>query len=223
MIIVGLLLVAAGTSTSTPIEPYDCRGEVPQFEDSAELARIVVPKVNFRDDVKGCPESESCIRKGYVVAGDTVVVSKTNAEWVCATFVGDKATSRGYLPANSVRIVPTKSPPKGDWVGVWGYFGNTIQIRETDGGRLHVVGHAIYPVYGPEGEYRWDNEGDFEADLSPDADKLVLTTDEKYGCEVQMQLIAGNLFVSDNSFCGGMNVRFDGVYRKAPDRKRRNR
>ncbi|MCA1633634.1 MAG: hypothetical protein LC802_07935 [Acidobacteria bacterium] len=50
----------------------------------------------------------------------------------------------------------------------------------------------------------------------------VLTVEED-SCRVTLRLVGDYLVASDNSECGGMNVRFDGVYRRKQARARRGR
>lgn len=39
---------------------------------------------------------------------------------------------------------------------------------------------------------------------------------DQYECAAELQWLAGNVVVSDNGHCGGMNVRFDAVYGTRP-------
>jgi hypothetical protein len=49
----------------------------------------------------------------------------------------------------------------------------------------------------------------------PEGNVLVVEDDI---CRATLRLVGDYLVVSDNSDCGGMNVRFDGVYRRRPTR-----
>ncbi len=53
--------------------------------------------------------------------------------------------------------------------------------------------------------------GQVEAQATPRGSQVDFIEDS---CTVHAQLLGDVLVVSDNSECGGMNVRFDGVYRR---------
>jgi hypothetical protein len=68
------------------------------------------------------------------------------------------------------------------------------------------------------------NIGEISAELQPAGDALAFTmgTDEtlafdkgdEYDCRVRLRRLVDYLLITDNGNCGGMNVRFDGVYRR---------
>ncbi len=43
---------------------------------------------------------------------------------------------------------------------------------------------------------------------------VLRVVDEEQGCEVTLTFVGTLLVAHDNGECGGMNVRFDGVYQK---------
>jgi len=181
------------------------------------MATVVVPKVNFRDDDLGCPESAKCVERAYVVAKDALFVAKANEEWACAWFTGKRTEQVGYLPLKSVQVIRSTEPKLTDWSGVWRYDSNEIKIHADKRGRLHLSGLAIYEVYGPDGEFVTANTGEIQEIVRPNGETLAFgDKSDPSNCAGHMQLISGHLIVTDNMYCGGMNVRFDGIYRKRP-------
>ena len=55
--------------------------------------------------------------------------------------------------------------------------------------------------------------GGVEASAAPQGNVLRVV-DEEQGCEVTLTFLGTRLVAHDNDECGGMNVRFDGVYQK---------
>ena len=46
-------------------------------------------------------------------------------------------------------------------------------------------------------------------------DRARYDEDSEHSCKVEFSLVGDTLIASDNGLCGGANVRFDGVYRRA--------
>ena len=183
------------------------------------MATVVAPKANFRQDDVGCPESATCIEKAYVIAKDALLIAKAkaNEDWVCAWFFGKKNEHVGYLPSKSVQVIRSVVPKLSDWSGAWRNEPNEITIRADNRGRLHLSGKAIYEVYDSDGKFITANTGEIDEIAKPSGHALIFGDDSHpYTCAGHMQLVTGHLVVTDNMSCGGLNVRFDGIYRKRP-------
>ena len=206
------------------IEPYSCRnGFFPAFAGAVRHAEVVAnadQPVHFRDDAVGCPEQESCIRRAYLVNGDKLLVGKETDGWACAWYFSSKREFVGWLPAHHVRTDhATPVPTAGDWIGRWHPIagGNSILITQpSPDGPFAVEGEAMWQ--GGLNSYGEPivHVGAFSGHGRPSDDLLKISEgDDEYDCQVTLQHVAGNLVVTDNSRCGGLNVRFDDVYRKS--------
>lgn len=206
------------------VEAYSCRnGFFPAFAGQVQHAEVVAgadQRVHFRDDAVGCPEDESCLRKAYLVDGDKILVGKKADGWACGWYFAAKREFVGWLPANNIDIEASHTPTADDWIGRWVPIagGNSIVIaRPSSGDALAVEGEAIWQGGLNSAGERVVHLGAFAGKGQPAGDLLKIAEgDDDYDCRVTMQYVAGNLVVTDNSHCGGMNVRFDDVYRKAP-------
>lgn len=185
------------------------------------LARVVGAKGSrrayFRGDTNGCPEpGPQCLDRHYLVPGDEVVVSKSLGSWVCAWHQPRKGSEKvGWLYAPQLSFVePDPSPAPEGWVGTWSYYENNLRItRGKRPGALAVEGDAIWRGLG-------DNVhvGAVGAEARPAGNELVLEEEE---CRVVLRLVGRLLVADDNMRCGGFNVSFGGVYRRAAGRPRR--
>lgn len=216
-------LLALPLAPAWAIEPYTCRnGLFPRYEGKIESSVVVAKekeRVNFRSDEAECPDKASCIQKTYLVNGDTLLVSEKHKNWVCAWYFGKKREFVGWLPAKNVKTAtPEKTPTPEDWIGVWKPIAGENQIRiraAKKKGALAVDGDATWMGGETSPGERVIHVGQFEGTASPAGTRLTIgNAAEKYECVVKMQWVSGALVVSDNNFCGGMNVSFGDVYRK---------
>lgn len=220
-----LPLLLSVVQSAHALEPYTCRnGRFPSYEGDISAALVTAPpgsRVHFRNDEEGCPKSDTCVQQTYLVNGDKVLLSHKEEGWACAWYFGKKREFVGWLPKSSLEEVADASAPKQtDWTGRWlPIFGeNVIHIAtHRSSGQLRVEGSANWRGGTTSSGYEIVNWGGFDGLARPHGTRLVIGDPKKeYDCVVRMQLVADSLVVTDNSHCGGMNVRFDDVYRRRP-------
>lgn len=84
-----------------------------------------------------------------------------------------------------------------------------------EAGKLNVTGNAIWNGGKTESGDENVHVGDMEGRMNVKGNKAQLQSDgEPYSCQANFRLVGEYLFVTDNSHCGGANVRFDGVYQR---------
>jgi len=218
-------MMAGPASAYDPDDPKNCNGVDWDDKSAWIVAKVTAkPRVNFikspyDDDFKAesCPaETSACRKNSYLVTGDLVFVGKTNGAFTCIGYQSPQAKKQtwatGWLPSAALTPVARMSPTKpSDWIGTWYHPGGPIEIRQGDGGKLHVEGGITVPTA------RDFHNGEFEAEVTPQNDMLDFVDDgANYGeaCHVQMQRIDAWLLVGDNSGCGGAGVSFQGLYRR---------
>jgi hypothetical protein len=167
-------------------------------------------RVHFFSDEDDCPVYEAkCETKRYLVTGDQLLVSRKYGQWVCGWYQPRKGGETvGWLLADKLVVSePPARPAVADWVGLWKYAGKSLDIRrDASPGLLKVKGHAIWE--GPGADAR---VGGIEVAARPEGNELVLVDEE---CRVTLKLVGDYLVAKDNSECGGVNVRLNGVFRK---------
>ncbi|MEN5014776.1 hypothetical protein ABEH87_00240 [Erwinia sp. Eh17-17] len=207
-------------------EDDSCRnGFFPGYQGEYHQAEIRAGagQVHFYDDMDGCPEKgESCARKAYLVPGNTVLVAQTKPGWSCVWYFAKKRDFTSWIPSASLTAIPTRAVREEDWLGQWlPVEGNNAIVISHHGDKLHVSGSADW--HGGTNSYGEEvvHIGEIDDDATVKANRLTfgIPDSTKYECGGEMLLINGNLVVRDNSNCGGMNVRFDSVYRKVSQTK----
>jgi hypothetical protein len=174
------------------------------------VARVRGARAYFYGEDEGCPGPDAkCRRKAYVVAGNSLVVSRKFGDYVCAWFQPARGYETvGWLRADQLEVPETDaSPPAARWLGEWGLHSNGLTIRRGEkAGELRVEGSAVWHGLG-------DNVhvGEVNASAAPGGNTLTLEDDI---CKITLRLVGDFLVADDNGDCGGVNVTFDGVYRK---------
>lgn len=236
------LLTASPLTGPAMAQTYAERGFCPGVleigvEPQITLMRVAgdQPRVNFileRDKNRPkCPDlSEACRRRGFVVPGDEVVVTELSMGLACVTYVapnvrkgkGQFPETNGFLPASA--LVPVSLPPARleDWVGQWSRNAEAeISITRGRSGKLVIKGEATFGALDPDRVKRGAiNLGELDAEVAPKGNRLFFgegykgeTFPEDAGeCQARLQLLGRYLLVEDSGGCGGMNVRFTGVY-----------
>lgn len=194
-----------------------CRqGFFPRESEDYQVARIngdAKERAYFYDDTRDdCPAGKGCVSKSYLVPEDTVLISRIyNSDWGCAWYVPKKGSPTvGWIRFNRLDFLPsTLNAAAQDFAGKWKYFDNSIEIARA-GGALTVKGNAVWKGLG-------DNVhiGELDYKGNPVGNVLKVGDDGEYECRATIRLVAQYLVVSDNMNCGGANVSFSGVYKKA--------
>ena len=217
------LIALCGPSLALASELADdgsCRnGAFPSQQSDFAVAKVVgTPRLYLLRDLEGCPEKgeAACRQRSYVVSGDTVVTGRDLGPYRCAFFPNKVGGSAGWVDRSKLQPVPQVTPTLQGWAGDWKDGDNGLQIR-VRGSQLQVEGDAYWPSANPSLEERpgGPHIGAVNASATPRGSQVDFVEDT---CSVHAQLLGDMLVVSDNSECGGMNVRFDGVYRRAGKR-----
>ena len=190
-------------------------------EDHSKLALNSVKadaeqKLYFYKDEKSCPEKgDACRTKAYVLTGDELISNQRRGDWVCAWYPGAKRETVGWVRADSLQIKTSlteaaAAKPEA-WQGKWTYYKHA-------GLNIKKKGKSL----GYDGKAEWDggsgnvNVGDISGMMTPQANKALLDEGtEDSACKLELSLLGSYLVAKDNNQCGGLNVSFRGVYRRA--------
>jgi hypothetical protein len=239
----GMALAALAVLCATPAqaEGTDCFSY--GYEDPGRsvtgpvaLGRVTdqSPRVHFLKTSilkAGCPATNAACRdKAFLVPGDEVVIIGTKGDFVCAGYAGKQGrVTDGWLPRAAISIVQDRPPvdAKG-WVGRWRSGPEQTIVIEQAGkpGFLSVKGDATWGASDPERVKRGAvNTGSLEGQAKAEGAVLVFGMGEngtvsfdqadEADCKVRMERLGPYMLVKDNNMCGGMNVTFTAIYRRA--------
>ena len=222
-LVLGALLALAGSTALA--DPVSCRnGHFPASAGGFSLAGVVSERSHFFDDAEGCPQGVECRRKSYLVKGDQVLVAQHSGSWSCVWYDGARRDGArrtgarrefvGWMASADLRPLPPELPQQ--WLGDWQFYDNRLQISEGSDGALEVSGEAVW--YGGINSFgdRVVHVGSLGGTgMVEDGNLLhVREGEDEYSCHARLRLLGKFLIVDDNGNCGGLNVRFDGVYRR---------
>lgn len=172
-----------------------------------------VTKLYFHDDMDGCPQKgDACRTKAYVVGGDRLLLGKTHGAWTCAWYEGKKHETVGWVRNENLARQAASVPPD-DWAGKWKVYNypGYVSIARKDGS-WYVLGEMTW------GAGMSTHFGELAGELKVEGAHAHLggtPGPEAYDCIADLTRVGDFLVVHDNSQCGGVNVRFDGVYTRA--------
>jgi hypothetical protein len=211
-----LFLIPTSLHAAEPMEAAWCRnGYFPSEQSQIGLAHAIgSPRTYFLWDggvSPGCPEKGAgCRNRSNVSPGQEVLTSKSRNGFVCAFFPDRSGGAAGWVPESELAAEPVNATPAlRAWTGKWLDSDNWITIK-LDGASLAAQGGASYRGRTSV------NFGAVESAAIPQGNHVSFSegADEK-SCHVKATLAGKYLVVSDDEHCGGMNVRFDGVYQRA--------
>jgi hypothetical protein len=210
-------LLASGYAQAQNTDEDMCRNGLFPSQQEFHIASVAATasRLYFFNDWDGCPhKGASCRTNAYVLSGDRLLLGKTHGEWTCAWYQGKSHETVGWV-RNQDLVVQAPAPVQAaDWTGTWkdGYKGPGKVRIERQGSAWHV-----------DGETRWigqntENYGGMSGPLEVSGERARLSPaagEEEFACGASMVRIGEFLIVHDNGQCGGINVRFDGVYLRA--------
>ncbi len=208
-------LLATPAVAQTGDDPY-CRNGLFAGDPPFELAEVAeAARSYFHHDMNGCPTAADRCREGrYVVPGDEVIIGKRRGEFACAYFV--PSDTAGWIRIGTLALKRVDPMPEtGKWIGRWDdvYDVNTIDIAAAPDGGLSIDGTAYWPGRPGTADYPATHMGDIGGQLVRLGNRA--RYDGEFSCRIDFTLLGPYLLAGDNGECGGMNVRFSGVYRRA--------
>lgn len=189
------------------------------FLQTGQGARILAAGPLYRDDLPGCPAAiPACQSDKAIAPGEHVLVDEVKGDLVRALWLDPKGGGEvveGWVPAAAIRRTPGKYRAR-DWHGSWHRADSDISIGPGKDGALTVSGEAVWIQRGPNAfDLAAPHVGELEAQARPFGATLRIDPPGS-DCAVAMRLAGEYLLVTDNGWCGGMNVTFSGIYRRTP-------
>jgi hypothetical protein len=201
---IAILFLIARLSSAQQHSTRDCQFD--GLSANPKLAETVASSVAYY----GCGANRDCLSK-KLQQGEPVVVFSQSAEWICGYVEDNNGATPAWVPARDLReLKPDPNPSLAAWFGMWSQSDDRIQIQPArDPSKVHLTGHATW--HGARGvKHYGELEGEaihsgnhFHYSEGPDA------------CTVDLTLFGKYIVADDNERCGGMNVRFWGLWTRA--------
>jgi hypothetical protein len=194
--------------------PNWCRnGHFPALTQDYRLGELAEKASMLGDGKDTCPSENpaKCDVDKTLEAGVSVAVSKKFGDFLCVFDPSDQ--SAGWVPGRLIRFPEPQAISDADWTGVWSDGSNRIEIKQAADG-LQVIGNAQWFGATLESGEQVVHVGDLDFTAKAEKDRLVLRAPEDYDCAAELIHLGRFLVVRDNSYCGGANVRFNGVYQR---------
>jgi len=191
-----------------------CRnGHFPALTQDYRLGELTGKAAMVGDGKDTCPSEDpaKCDVDKVLEAGTPLAVSKPLGDFLCVFDPSDQ--SSGWVPGRLVRFAEPQAIKDADWTGVWSDGSNRIEIKQAADG-LQVIGNAQWFGATLDNGEQVVHVGDLDFTAKPEKDRLVLRAPDEYDCAAELIHLGRFLVVRDNSYCGGANVRFNGVYQR---------
>lgn len=174
-------------------------------------------RVYLQDKAQPCAPGKTCafVRKAYLVPGDVVLASQPRSGFRCIYAGAGGRLWAGFVPDAALTPAPAYGPldPK-FLVGRWIDGEDHLSFKLAKG-RLVVDGDAIWPGSKPPkgvpASRFAPNIGEVAGAVRIAGSRFEVGDPEEE-CRVWGYRRGPYLVVQDNENCGGMNVRFQGVY-----------
>ena len=180
------------------------------FDANPEIAEVITTQ--RATGYFGCSTDSNCTAV-TLAPGDPVIVYRVAAAWTCAYLSSSAGAGPGWIGSKDIRLVLADSNPAlKAWAGTWkgGEDLVTIGLSKT-AGELDLNGKAVW-----HGRADVVHTGDFAGTAAPHGNHLHFaggsTADS---CIVDLTLAGKYVVAGDNNHCGGLNARFQGVWKRA--------
>jgi hypothetical protein len=153
----------------------------------------------------GCSPDSKCIAAA-LRPGDPLVIYGTEGNWTCGYHADAKGAAPVWAPSSELRPVEPDTMPSLDaWLGQWRNGEDHVTIKRT-GNELQMSGDAVWHGLGQN-----VHTGEFSGTATPEGNRVHYVEGE---CTIDFALVGNFLVLNDNSQCGGVNVRFWGIWRR---------
>jgi len=172
-------------------------------------------------DASACHAEYLDLGKPDDYQGDLIAPGTTHGRWTCAMVGGWS----GWIPTDRLSPVPaTPAITTQQWLGTWenthmGIKGDRLVLSRSAAGhgRIHVEGKATYTNAAHN-----VSSGTLGGDAIAMGPFLhILDHGEQSGCVLDLKYnsTSDTVRAVDNQLCGGVNVSFDGVWRRVKTAK----
>ena len=199
-----MLFICLAMGIAGAQEPPGEHGTFDGFAAEGALAEVAAPKANSH-----CANKKNCWPT-TLSSGDVVLVYRTEGERSCGYLQRRDVAGATWLLSRDIQMVRVDpQPPPSAWMGNWAGGEDRVGIQAgKEAGTLQVKGSAEWPGANDNVLF-----GQVDGSALPAGNHQKIM--ESAGCcQVELTLMGKYIVASDNNKCGGMSVRFDGVWKR---------
>jgi hypothetical protein len=212
-ILIVLLSISVSASAQTkPTEACTFVGFASDAQKQPNLAEVKTktPALMWMacDSAKGCFSVK-------LDPGSPVLIYRNDGAWTCGYGVDRHGAGPAWFRSGDLRPLEfTAAPAMAAWYGVWKGGEDRVTIAAgRNAGELRVAGNAIWQ--GAKGN---EHFGEVAGSAAPGGNRLHVVDG---GCAIDLTLAGKYILADDNQGCGGMNVRFAGIWKRVPAHAKR--
>ena len=140
-----------------------------------------------------------------------VVVYRVDGDWICGYFSNRQGAAPGWVLGSDVHLISfDQNPPLRAWIGAWAGGEDRVRIQTSNApGKLGIQGSASWHGSGDV-----VHTGEFSGEIAPDGNHVHFMQGDTESCTIDLTLFGKYILANDNDRCGGMNVRFWGVWER---------
>lgn len=195
------LLAALAQAQQPPGSACDFNG----FDVSSQLAEVKAATTAYYACATG-----KCLPM-RLRPDDPVVLNRTEGDWTCGYLVTRDGSAQGWVRSNDLRPVAIDPKPASTaWLGTWVQDENRIAVMAcSPGSPATLTFDAKASWHGPGNNI---HTGQVSVRARPVGNRVQL--DDQL-CKIDLVLAGRYLIANDNNLCGGLNVRFWGVWKRS--------
>jgi hypothetical protein len=195
--------VSVAVAQQPPKTPCNFDG----FDTNSGLAEIKAATTAYY----GCGAGANCLPMS-LRPGDPIVVNRAEGHWTCGYLTARKGSAQGWVASGDIRpVLFDPKPSITAWAGVWVQGENRIEIQiSKTPGKLDLEGEASW--HGIGGNV---HSGEISGEATPIGNLLHYSEGEDNACAIDLALFGKYILANDNNRCGGANVRFWGIWKRA--------
>lgn len=205
--VIVLFGAAVCNAQSKPTEP--CRFPYDGWATPPEQ-RLVIAEVTAQHAtlLTECQSQGECVASYSYAPGTPVLIYRQSGGWTCGYFSGRKGAGPNWIRSDQLRVLSYNPRPSlKEWLGIWIGGEDRVSIHAAKTlGALRLEGNAEWHGAGDNAHI-----GAMEGTVVPDGNRLHLVSGV---CTVDMTLLGNYIVASDNMNCGGLNARFEGIWKR---------
>jgi hypothetical protein len=203
-----LLGVRVSSAQTRPTEACKFAGDgfATSLNQNVQIAEV---RGRFRTQLEECDSPKGCIG-APVAQGTPVQIYRREGAWTCGYVSGRDGAGPAWIRTDALSIVHYSDHPSlSAWTGRWAGDEDHVSIRLADmPGALHLAGSAVW-----HGGYT-SHLGDTKGMATPIANHLHFVEGGPGSCSIDLTLLNRYILAEDNQACGGLNARFQGIWKR---------